>query len=255
MSRQSPRPVARNADRRYHRAMDILPHLDRLTPEQRAELSAELSALVQPRRLARIDAVLAHRTRRITMLFVDTHHPHNASAAIRTCECFGIQDVHVVEETTTFRPSRDVVRGAGRWVSLHRHATCDEAITDLREAGYRVVAASVSPDSHPLETLDVTMPLAIALGSEERGFTSDELARVDGEVHVPMVGFTESLNVSVTAALLLHELTSRLRARDGWRLGADERDELRLRWLTQEGNKGRAVTARKLREWGYLRSA
>ncbi len=234
--------------------MDVSLHIDQLTPAQRAGLTAELSALVQPRRLARIDEVLADRTRRITMLFVDTHHPHNASAAIRTCECFGIQDVHVVEETTTFRPSRDVVRGAGRWISMHRHATYAGAVDDLHRAGYRVVAASVSPDSRPLEALEVTAPLAIALGSEERGFTADELVCVDGEVHVPMVGFTESLNVSVTAALLLRELTGKLRARDGWRLSVDERDELRLRWLTREGSKGRALTIRKLREWGYLQA-
>lgn len=232
--------------------MDVTPHLSSLTGAQRDELVMALREVIQPRRLARIDTVLARRTRRLTMLFVDTHHPHNASAAIRTCECFGVQDVHVVEETTTFRPSRDVVRGAGRWITLRQHSSYTAALAALRTAGYRIVAASVSPDSQPLEDLAIDRPLAVAIGSEERGFSADELARTDAQVHVPMVGFTESLNVSVTAALLLRELTGKLRRGDDWPLSDDEQADLRVRWLCQEGNKGRALAVRMLRAWGVI---
>lgn len=232
--------------------MDVLPLLDQLTLDQRRRLATELAALVSERRLARIDEVLARRTRHLTVLFVDTHHPHNASAAMRTCECFGIQDVHVVEETTTFRPSRDVVRGAGRWLTLHRHARLVEATAELRRRGYALAAASLSKESQPLDELTADGPLALALGSEERGFAEHELALFDQQIHVPMRGFTESLNVSVTAALCLHHLTRTRPAAADWSLAHEERDELRLRWLCQEGNKGRAVAVRLLREWGLV---
>jgi len=229
--------------------MDITRVVRKLTPEQRQELLIRLTAIVLPRRIERMDAILDRRTRRLSVLFEDVYHPHNASAVIRSTECFGVQDVHVVEDAHRFRPSRDVVRGAGRWVTLHRHRNLEQALADLRGRGYRVAATSVQPGSIDLDDAPVDQPLVLCFGTEEVGLSPGALEAADLHLHVPMAGFTESLNVSVTAALCLRELTRRVRLTDGWQLAAAERDELRLGWLMQEGNKSRALTMRMLREW------
>jgi tRNA (guanosine-2'-O-)-methyltransferase len=234
--------------------MDFSHFLPRLSPARRRELEARLAALVLPRRIARMNEVLARRSRRLTILFEDVYHPHNASAVLRSAECFGVQDVHVVENEHRFRPSKDVVRGAGRWVTLRRHDALADALAGLRGAGYRVAATSVDPESEPLDAVDLSAPLALCFGTEETGLSGEALAQADLHVHVPMVGFTESLNVSVTAALCLHALSTRLRTGEGWQLTAAERDELRLVWLMQEGPKTRALTVQALREWGLVGS-
>ncbi|MEZ4387390.1 MAG: RNA methyltransferase [Candidatus Krumholzibacteriia bacterium] len=235
--------------------MEILRTVRSLSPAQRQDLLAELTAMVLPRRLARMDAVLGRRTRRVQVLFEDVYHPHNASAVIRSTECFGVQDVHVVEREYRFRPSTDVVRGAGRWITLHRHADLAAALADLSGRGYRVAATSVLPGSVDLDAAPVDRPLVLCFGTEEVGLSDAALAAADLHLHVPMAGFTESLNVSVTAALCLRELTRRIRQTDGWQLSADERDELRLGWLMQEGTKARGLTAQRLREWGVAGTA
>ena len=235
--------------------MEILSIVRRLTVDQRQDLLTRLTAMVLPRRLARMDEILARRTRRLCVLFEDVYHPHNASAVIRTTECFGVQDVHVVEREYRFRPSKDVVRGAGRWVTLHRHRELADALADLRHRGYRVAATSARPGSVELDDAPLDRPLALCFGTEEIGLSEDALAAADLHLHVPMVGFTESLNVSVTAALCLRELTRRVRQAHGWQLTTDERDELRLGWLMQEGTKARGLTSHLLREWDVLGTA
>lgn len=232
--------------------MDFSHFIPRLTPEHRHELEACLCAVMLPRRVDRIESVLARRTRRITVLFEDLYYPHNASAVMRTAECFGVQDVHVVEQEKRFRPSKDVARGAGRWLTLWRHREFDDARRALRSSGYLLAATSVDPDSVPLEDVPVDRPLVLCFGTEELGLSADAMARADLHVHVPMDGFTESLNVSVTAALCLRELTRRLRATGGWQLSPQEHDDLRLTWLMQEGNKTRALTVDKLQEWNLV---
>jgi tRNA (guanosine-2'-O-)-methyltransferase len=233
--------------------MDFSHFLPRLDAGRRRELEQRLAGVILPRRLERMEAVLARRTRRITVVFEDVYHPHNASAVMRTAECFGVQDVHVVEQEKRFRPSTDVVRGAARWLTLHRWRSFAGAATALRDGGFRIVATSVDPASVPLEEVDLGTPLALCFGTEELGLSAPALAEADLLVHVPMAGFTESLNVSVTAALCLRELTGRLRAtREDWPLSTQQRDELRLTWLMQEGNKARSLTVQLLREWGLV---
>jgi len=205
-----------------------------------------------PRRIDRMVQVLANRTRHLTIAFEDLYHPHNAGAVMRTAECFGIQDIHIVENLKHFRPSKGVVQGSARWLTLHRYRDVKEAWRTLKDRGYRLAATSVDPGSLPLEDLPVDQPLALCFGTEELGLTEAAFAEADLHVHVPMVGFTESLNVSVTAALCIRELTQRIRQRDDWQLSQSEIDDLRLTWLMQEGNKARALTIAQLREWNLV---
>jgi len=230
--------------------MDYSHFLPRISDERRHQLEARLTEVILPRRIERMNQVLARRTRRVTVVFEDLYHPHNASAVMRTAECFGLQDVHVVEQEKKFRPNTDVVRGAARWLTLHRYRSFESVASLLQDRGYRLAATSVDPGSVPLDEVPVDdAPLALCFGTEELGLSDDALARADLLVHVPMAGFTESLNVSVTAALCLRELTARLRAGTGWELREQERDDLRLTWLMQEGQKARALTIQLLREW------
>ncbi|HOX25840.1 MAG TPA: RNA methyltransferase [Candidatus Krumholzibacteria bacterium] len=229
--------------------MDFSHFLPRLDAARRAELERQLRAVIRPRRLDRMEQVLARRTRRLTVLFEDLYDPHNASAVMRSAECFGVQDIHVVERERRFRPHTRVVRGAARWLTVLRYGSIDEAAAALRAGGYALVATTVDPASPPIDAVSLDRPLAVCFGTEEVGLSPAALAAADLRVHVPMVGFTESLNVSVTAALCLRALTERLRAGAGWELDAVERDALRLCWLMQEGAKARALTVKLLQEW------
>ena len=218
---------------------------------ERARLVDHLSRHVTPRRLGRMRAVLAERTRWITVVLEEIYQPHNASAVLRSCECFGVQEVHVVEERNEFRVSRDVALGAARWLDVVRwggggapaiERCCDE----LAARGCRLVAATPAADAASLDDFDPCRgPVAVLFGTELEGLTAEALRRCPERVSIPMAGFTKSLNISVSAALVLRELTRRLR-RGGvdWRLGEAEREELLLRWLRASINGSDEIVAR-----------
>ena len=216
-----------------------------------AGLLEHLSRHVTPRRLHRMRTVLAERTRWITVVLEEVYQPHNASAVLRSCECFGVQEVHVVEERNEFRPSRDVALGAAQWLDVvHWKAGEGAAIgrccDELAARGYRLVAATPAADAVSVDDFDPGAgPAAVLFGTELEGLTEEALGRCGERIHIPMAGFTESLNISVSAALVLRELTRRLRigAAD-WRLGEAEREELLLRWLRGSINGSDEIAAR-----------
>lgn len=216
-----------------------------------AGLVEHLSRRVTPRRLRRMRTVLAERTRWITVVLEEIYQPHNASAVLRSCECFGVQEVHVVEERNEFRVSRDVALGAARWLDLVRWqagegAAIGRCCDALAARGYRLVAATPAADARSVDDFDPCRgPVAVLFGTELEGLTDEALRRCPERLHVPMVGFTESLNISVSAALVLRELTRRVRrgAAD-WRLREKEREELLLRWLRASINGSDEIVAR-----------
>jgi len=229
-----------------------------LSAATRQDLVSRLADLVTPSRRERMEQVLATRTRRLTVVFEDVYHPHNASAVLRTCECLGVQDVHIVEGQKRFRPNVEIVHGAARWLTLHRWrkpkghdiGTC---LAELRARGYRIVATSPQEDAVPLHAVPLDHPLAVCFGTEETGLTPAVLAAADLCAQIPMPGFTRSLNVSVTAALVLYDLTMRLRAADlPWPLSETERDELRLLWLADDGRGARELAREALAAAGLL---
>lgn len=238
-------------------ATDLQRVLDLPLPA-RETLLASLSGLVTPARLARMDAVLANRTRHLTVVFEDVYHPHNASAVLRTCECLGLQDVHVVEGQKRFRPNVEIVHGAARWLTLHRWRRpaghdVHSCLETLRERGFRIVATSPREDAVPLGEIPLEQPLAVCFGTEETGLTPEVLAAADLCAQIPMPGFTRSLNVSVTAAVVLYDLTTRLRARElPWRLSASEQADLRLLWLADDGRAAHELAREALAAAGLL---
>ncbi|MEM9006785.1 MAG: RNA methyltransferase [Cyanobacteria bacterium P01_F01_bin.86] len=205
--------------------------------EQKLALMEYLESFTTPERRAKIDHVLAQRTRYITVVAEDFHNAHNASAILRTCEGLGIQDIHVVENFNTFKARRGAASGSAKWVNLYRYDSegkdnTQACLNKLRSQGYRLVATSSHGQALPPEVLPLDQKLALLLGSERYGLSSQAQAQADLQLKIPMVGFIESFNVSVSAALCLYTLTRRLRTLDlDWSLSDREKLDLRLDWI------------------------
>lgn len=200
------------------------------------ELVEYLAQFVSPHKLRRFDEVLAERTRHLTVVLEDIFQPHNASACLRNCDCFGVQDVHVIENRYRFSISRDVSLGASQWLTLYRYQDNSDntlsCIRTLKRQGYRVIATTPCDDGCLLSEYDVGRKTALMFGTELDGLSATALENADGLLTIPLRGFTESLNLSVALALCLHDLTSRLRALEvDWQLGDGEKCEIRADWI------------------------
>ncbi|MGM0454410.1 MAG: TrmH family RNA methyltransferase [Thermodesulfobacteriota bacterium] len=206
---------------------------------QTRDLIAYLSQFVTENRLDTFEKVLACRTRYITVALENIFQPHNASAVLRSMECFGVQDVHVIENEYEYRINPDVALGASKWLTLHRYNREKEntatAIERLRASGYRIVATTPHADDVTLQDFDPTAgKAAFFLGTEMEGVTTTVLDNADEFLRIPIYGFTESFNISVTAAILLHHVTGVLRRSEAaWQLSESEKQALRFEWLQQ----------------------
>jgi len=224
-----------------------------MTSDPTPALVAYLSQFVTAERAAKMAAVLQQRTRRLTVVLDNLHKPHNASAALRSCEAFGVQDVHAIETTNPFEPRKGVTRGAERWLSVQCHADAAACLAVLRDRGYQLVAMSPHADSYTLDQLPLDRKLAIAFGSELGGLSAELSQQADLHARIPMAGFTESFNLSVSVAICLYELTQRLRASDlDWRLSDREQQELTLEWLRRTLQSSPALEAKfwQAQGWG-----
>ena len=164
----------------------------------------------------------------------DTYQPHNANAIIRTAEIFGIQDIHVIQARNSFKAAHDICKGAIKWVDVHKHAATIAAIDALKKQGY-TIAATVATGQNviPLENVAVNTKIAVLFGNELDGLTETAMRHADLLVTIPMYGFTQSFNISVSAAIVLATLMQKLRASSiNWRLSEHEQQELHIKWLT-----------------------
>lgn len=197
-----------------------------------------LSQFVMPERLDLFSKILSFRTNYLTVVLEDMYQTHNASAAVRTADCFGIQNVHVIENKNTFNFNPDVVRGASNWVTVKRYNDTEmntpQALQQLRKEGYRIVVATPHGHDVNLEDFDLEKgKAAIVFGCERPGLTEFAKREADEFMKIPMVGFTESLNVSVSVAVTLHHLTHQLRNHStiDWKLTDEEKQKVMLDWL------------------------
>lgn len=204
--------------------------IDRYGPET---VCRTLEPMLTPERIARIDAVLAARLASITPAVEDTYDPHNAAAAIRTSEALGLQELHVIEPAERFSAVKGVTRGSHRWIDLHRWPAADACVDTLHARGFRVYATLPDPKAVSIEDVDVSTPLAVIFGNEHSGVSPTAVAACDGAITVPMFGFTESYNLSVTVGLAMSRLAARRRAHLGVAGDLDpaRRDRLRARWF------------------------
>ena len=221
---------------------------------QQQALFAFLTQFVSEHKLNRIDQVLSQRTRHLTILLEEIYQPHNASACIRSADCFGIQDVHILEERNPYRLNKDITLGSAKWVTLRQHGGemgggRTDCIASLRSAGYKLAATTLRPGAIPIQDVPLADKLVLCFGTEEEGLSDELHEEADLYVHIPMVGFTQSFNISVSVALSLYELTGRLRqSAIPWQLSPKERDRLWFDWVKQATNQGDALVRRFMRD-------
>jgi tRNA (guanosine-2'-O-)-methyltransferase len=200
----------------------------------KSALIEQLFAYVTENKREKMQAVIANRTRYITVVLEDLFQEHNASAALRTCDIFGVQDVHVVEGKYSFRAVPTIAMGSSKWVDVHSYSSITESITALKKDGYRIVATTPHTDCYELPHLPLDQKTAFVFGSEQTGLSQEALAQADTFVKIPMYGFVESFNVSVSVALCLYDVMQRLRNSSiDWRLSQEETEDLMLQWIRQ----------------------
>lgn len=194
-----------------------------------------LSEFMLAERFEVLKSTLSQRSRYMTICMENTFHPQNASALVRNCEAFGIQDIHTVETLCAFSPHVRIVRGTDKWVDIHKHNSTADMVTDLKKRGYRIVSTSPHAKDFTPETFDVTKgKFALVFGTEHAGISDEMISMSDEFIKIPMCGFVESLNVSASAAILLYQLTTRMRMSDiDWRLTSEESAPLLLRWIEE----------------------
>ncbi len=194
---------------------------------------------LDPETNRRILDVLRWRTRYLTVVLEDLYQPHNGAAVIRACECFGVQDVYIIPRRNIFQISEEVASNASRWIKLHQPEHPDPEHTHLRlkslkRRGYRIVATTLREDCIPLAELPLDEKIAICFGTEEQGLSEQAHELADLYMRIPMYGFTQSYNISVSAAITLFELTERIHAsKVSWQLDEEEKLDLQIQWLAQ----------------------
>lgn len=216
---------------------------DKYTFEQKERLYEALSELFSENKRNLFDRLVQHRTRHIAVVLEDIYQSHNASAVLRSCDCFGVQDVYVVENRNPFNPAGDVAVGSSKWVDYYKHRDIKEAYKQLHDKGYRIIATLPHENDTMIGDLDLSTPVALVFGTELTGLTNEAVEGADGYVKIPMYGFTESFNISVCAALSLFSTTERIR-RDPtihWQMSAEEQLELKLYWSLQVIRDGENV--------------
>ena len=188
-------------------------------------------------------SVLNSRTKNLALVLEDIYQPHNASAVIRSCECFGISDIHVIEKRNAFSPSKDIALGSANWVNIHKHNQENPTLSclkQLKNEGYKIVATSLRERSVQLPEFQPDGKIALCFGTEEIGLSEEALELADHELFIPMQGFTQSLNISVSAAICLYDLTQKIRSKPAseWKLSQDEQDQTYLDWLIKSAQNG-----------------
>ena len=175
--------------------------------------------------------VLENRTNHFTIAVEDIYQMHNASAVMRSCEVFGIQELNVIEERYGKSIDKEIAMGAQKWVDINTFDSVSNCIETLKNKGYQIIATTPHENDCLMEDFDICKPSALFFGTERDGLSEEILKQADGFLKIPMVGFTESLNISVSAAIIIQNLTERLRKSDvSWQLSDDEILEKRLAW-------------------------
>lgn len=201
-----------------------------------SKLIEHLSQFVTDVRKERLQEVLQNRTRHITVVLEDLYQTQNISAVMRTCDCYGIQDAYIVENRNEFEIHKDISMGADKWLTLHHYPHSEhnmkQCIDDLHAKGYTVVATLPDEKKNTIHDLPINQKTAFLFGTELTGLSDEAIQYADCNALIPMYGFTESFNISNSAAIILSNFSERLRHSDvDWKLSQNEQDEIYLEWL------------------------
>lgn len=196
-----------------------------------------LATYITQNKLQKIEQVLPWRTRYVTVVLEDIYQSQNASAVLRTCESFGIQDVHIIENHNMFKINREVTQGAQKWLTILRYIQPGEdntklCLQQLKTQQYRLIATTPDKKALPISKLNLEGKMALMFGNEESGLSQVALELADTRVCIPMYGFTQSFNISVSVAIVLSNLIARLHhSKINWRLSESEALDLKLHWI------------------------
>lgn len=194
-------------------------------------LLEHLEGFLTRHRIDTFAKVLAQRTKHFTVATEDVYQLHNTSAVMRSCDVFGIQELHIIEEQNSKAIDREIAMGAQKWVDLKRYHSVKTALKNLKEEGYQIVATTPHENDCNLADFDVTKKSCFFFGRETEGLSQEVMDEADCFLKIPMVGFTESLNISVSAAIILQQTTFKLKQSTvNWSLTEEEQLEKRLDW-------------------------
>jgi len=203
--------------------------------ESRIKLLEHLISFVTENKQQLFHKVLAERTKHVTVVLENIFQPQNASAVIRSCDVFGFQDLHVIENSNKYNLNPKVVLGSSKWINLHQYNKTDDntldCINQLKQQGYKIYATTPHTDDCLISKMPLDDKCALMFGTELTGLSETALQHADGFVKIPMYGFTESLNISVSAAISLYEISKRLKNSDiNWQLTEEEKIEQLITW-------------------------
>jgi len=198
---------------------------------KKQELLHYLEGFITENRKEGFLRVLQNRTKHFTIAMEDIFQLHNTSAVMRSCEVFGIQELNVIEQKFGKRIDTEIAMGAQKWVDVFRYNSVQSCMDEMRAKGYQIIATTPHDESCLLHEFDISKPAALFFGTERDGLSQEVLDQADGFLKIPMVGYTESLNISVSAAIIIQDITTRLRqSAINWHLTEDEILEKRLDW-------------------------
>jgi len=202
------------------------------------DLLAYLEDYLTDNRKALFNDVLSKRTRHFTVVLEDIYQQHNSSAVLRSCDIFGVQDVYTIENNFTSKVSRHVAKGSQKWLTINRFKedtnNTESCLSAIKNKGYQIIGTSPYLGSTDLPDFDITKKTAFVFGAEKDGISDYVKENADGFLKIPMVGFTESLNISVAVAIILQDVTTRLRkSQVNWQLTDEEKLELYFKWVKQ----------------------
>jgi len=213
-----------------------------------------LESYLTPRRKSLFDRVTLNRTRHFTVAAEDTYQDHNASALIRNCDCFGIQDLHIIEEINKYKLAKGMTQGSDKWVNLHYYSEYEDntatCINHLKQQGFSIIATTPHVKDCMVDDFDIRKKSAFIFGREKTGLSDRAMELADGFIKIPMYGFSESFNISVSAALLLQNVTNRLRSSEGinWQLSEEEIMDLKIDWSIKTIQNGERIATKYLLE-------
>jgi tRNA (guanosine-2'-O-)-methyltransferase len=201
--------------------------------------------VISESKIEMFDRIARERTKFITVVLENIHQEHNASAVLRSCDCFGLKELHVIEKDNQYKVQRDIARGAGRWVDLYNYNQGEnpsrDCVQKLKQKGYKIV--STSPHAtHSIADIDISSPTAFVFGTEGEGISEEMLEMSDELVKIPMFGFTESFNISVSVALTLSKIRERLdNSGIPFKLSEHEQILQKIKWSTKILRSGKEM--------------
>ncbi len=215
-------------------------------PAGQQRISDLMRPFLTEERISTLNQALSRRTRHVTVVLDDIYHPHNISAVVRSCEAFGIQDIHVLQVENPFHPNKGVTKGSQQWITFHRHTSINGCAQSLKERGYLLLGADPPSKGHPsvpVHRIEPDRPVALVFGREKEGLHQELRDLCDGLFHIPMTGLTESFNISVTVAISLYVLREKLDMlhRSVWELSEEEKALLLDDWSVKSVRKGQEV--------------